>query len=80
MIEAVELPPGVTAEAVVSQPEGPTAKEVTLKLSSKGEAFSGPLRLRGTAAAPHVNQRLAHTPPKLGATFETIWLTAIAKQ
>jgi hypothetical protein len=78
MVEAVELPPGVTAEAVVSQPEGPTAEEVTLKFMSKGEAFSGPIRLRGTAAVPHVIQRFAHTPPKLGATFESIWLTAVA--
>ncbi len=78
-IEAVDLPPGITAAALISEPTGPTATKVTLSLSTTGPAFSGQLRIRGTAALPLALQRLARTPPKLNMSFDSVWLTVIAK-
>ena len=78
-IEAVDLPPGVTAAAVISEPTGVTAAKVTLSLATTGPAFSGRLRIRGTASQPNAIQRLVRTPPQLNACFDAVWLTAIAK-
>ena len=78
-IEAVGLPPGVTAPAVVSEPEGPTASKVNLQFSTTGESFSGPIRIVGTASEPREVKRFARTPARLAACLETIWLTAVAK-
>lgn len=78
-IQAVNLPEGVTAAAVVSESTGPTAAEVKLTLQSTGKAFSGPIRISGTATLPRENQHFARTPTILGAQFEAIWLTAIEK-
>jgi hypothetical protein len=79
-IEAVGLPAGVTAAAMTSEPAGPTAANVTIKFVTTGAAFSGPIRIVGKAIKPRTLQRTARTPPKLGASFETIWLTAIEKK
>jgi len=73
------LPPGVTVPAVVSEPTGPTAAKVTLACTSDGTPFSGPIRIVGTAAMPQETKRFARTPTRLGATFETLWLTTLAK-
>lgn len=78
-IEAIDLPPGVTAPALVSEPTGDTAAKVTLKFATTGPAFSGRIRVTGTANQPKEIKRLARTLPKLGACFETFWLTAVAK-
>ncbi len=78
-VEAVDLPPGVTAAAVISEPTGATATKVTLSLTATGPAFSGRLRLKGTASQPATIQRLVRTPPQLHACFDTFWLTVIAK-
>ena len=78
-IEAVDLPQGVTAPAVVSEPTGDTAEKVALTFSTNGPAFSGPIRVRGTAEQPNGLERFARTPPKYATTTETIWLTAVAK-
>lgn len=79
-IEAVDLPPGVTAMPVVSEVKGDTEKKVTLKLESAGTPFSGRIRVRGTATAPKELQRFARTPAKQDATFDTFWLTVIEKK
>ncbi len=79
-VEAVGLPAGVTAAAVTSEPTGATAAAVTLKLTTTGAAFSGPIRIVGKASKPKALQRAARTPTKLGASFETIWLTATEKK
>ncbi len=79
-IEAIDLPPGVTAMPVTSEATGPTEKKVTLNLASEGMPFSGRIRFRGTAAAPKELQRFARTPTKLDAAFETFWLTVIEKK
>lgn len=77
-IAALDLPPGVTMPDVVSEPEGETASKVILTFHSAGAAFSGPIRLAGTASEPQEIHRQVRTPPAFGATFETFWLTAIA--
>ncbi|MEX1229429.1 MAG: hypothetical protein WEB58_04260 [Planctomycetaceae bacterium] len=78
-IEAVGLPDGVTAAAVVSEPTGDTAGTVKLSFITTGAAFSGPIRLIGTADQPRAIKRFVRTPPKLNTCFETFWLTAVAK-
>jgi len=78
-IEAVGLPPGVTAPAVVSEPTGPTAAKVSLKFSTMGDYFSGPIRIVGTASEPQEVKRVARTPTRLATSLEAIWLTAVAK-
>ena len=78
-IEAIDLPPGVTAAAVISEPTGATAAKVTLSLTTTGPAFSGRLRIRGTASQPQAIQRLVRTPPQLNACFDAVWLTVVAK-
>lgn len=78
-IEAVDLPPGVTAPTVVSEATGDTAAKVTLKFATTGPASSGRIRIKGTASQPQAITRQARTPPKFGACFESLWLTAIAK-
>jgi len=77
-VEAIDLPPGVKCEPVVSEAEGESAKKVTLSFSTDGTAFSGPIRIRGTAEKPEVT-RLATTAPKFGGSTNVIWLTAIGK-
>ncbi len=77
-IEAVDLPEGIDAPAVVSESEGPTAEKVTVRLSTSGKAFAGSIRIRGTAHEPIERVGYARTPPTLGASFEAIWLTAVA--
>lgn len=78
-IQPSNLPPGVTAPAVISEPSGPTSTEVKLLLTAAGPPFSGPLRILGKAALPKELERSARTPPKLGAAFETLWLTVPEK-
>lgn len=79
-VEAVDLPPGVTAMPVVSEVKGDTEKKVTLNLTSAGQPFSGRIRVRGTATMPKDVQRFARTPAKLDTMFETFWLTVIEKK
>ena len=78
-IEAVNLPPGVMAPVVISEPTGSTAEKVVLKFSTEGAGFSGPIRIVGTASEPREIQRIVRTPEKFSNRFETIWLTAVAK-
>ncbi len=76
-IQAAGLPEGVTAEPVVSEIKGDTASKVKLKLVTSGAAFSGPIRVEGTAGEPTDIRRLARTAPRLGTCFESLWLTAV---
>lgn len=77
-VTAVDLPEGVTIAEAVSEPKGPTAGKVTLTFSSSGSGSSGPIRLIGTAREPAEIVRGVRTPARLGAAWETVWLTAIA--
>ena len=74
------LPKGLTAAPVVSPANGDASKKVTLKISSDGTAFSGPIRIVGKCTEPAEIQRIARTPVKLGNAFDTIWLTGTAKK
>jgi len=76
VLRVVGLPDGVTAAPAVSEPTGPSAAAVTLKLTCKGKAFSGPVRLVGLASQPKGLERRVRTAPRLNAAFETIWLTS----
>lgn len=78
-LRVVGLPEGVTASPAVSEPAGSTATALTVKLTSKGLPFSGPLRIVGMASQPQGLERAVRTVPRLGAAFETIWLTAASK-
>ncbi len=78
-IEILGLPDDVVAKTVVSEPKGATANKVSLSLTTAGAGFSGPIKIVGTATQPAEIKRVARTAPRLGATFDTIWLTAIAK-
>lgn len=79
-IQVIGLPSTVTTAALVSEPTGPTAETVTLKFSTSGPPFSGPFRIVGQATLPKGGRRFVRTAPKLRATFETIWLTAVEKK
>lgn len=76
-IEALGLPAGVEAAAVVSEPTGSTATEVKLTLTAAGPASSGLFRIVGKASAPRMLERAAHTPAKLGASLDSFWLTVV---
>ncbi|HEY3966727.1 MAG TPA: hypothetical protein VGM05_19345 [Planctomycetaceae bacterium] len=78
-IQAQELPPGVTAAPVVSEPTGGKSEEVKLTFTAVGQAFSGPLRIIGKASQPKELERSARTPEKLAVSHDSLWLTVIAK-
>lgn len=78
-IEAIDLPEGVTAAPVLSEPKGDSSKKVKLSIQSTGSNFSGPIRIKGTVKEPSELSRLARTPVQLGGCFDRIWLTATAK-
>ena len=73
-ITAVGLPSGVQASSVISEP---STDKVNLVLSSGGTAFSGPIRIMGTARQPREIVRYARTPARFASSVETIWLTAV---
>ncbi|MBS0263617.1 MAG: pre-peptidase [Planctomycetes bacterium] len=78
-IQPRDLPAGITAPAVTSEPTGPSSEEVKLTFTGTGAAYSGPLRIVGTATQPKELTRLARVPAKLGVSFDTLWLTSLAK-
>ena len=78
-VRVLELPAGVTAPAVVSEPTGPTAGEVKLVFSGGGPAFSGPIKIVGNCSQPSERQRFARTPATLGVSHDTLWMTVVQK-
>jgi hypothetical protein len=78
-IKAVDLPAGVVAEAVTSQPTGDTAKTVTLvlKRGENGAPASQPIRIVGTSAGePPREQPVRFTlGGPLAGSHGAIWLT-----
>lgn len=81
-ITAENLPEGVVLaeEATETKSEGRRSKstpKITLKFTATGPAFSGPIRLVGKATEPYELQRRVRTPEKLGATWDSVWLTVI---
>lgn len=75
-VTAVELPQGVSAETVISQDNGETAKEVKLKLSATNDASSGPFRIVGRSPATGSRTSSARfTYDGNSNTHERAWLT-----
>ncbi len=78
-IEAVDLPTGVSAPVVTSEPTGTTSEKVTLAFTSTGVPFSGRFRIVGKTTLSVETERSARTPAQFGATFESLWVTILAK-
>lgn len=78
-VSAAELPEGITAEPVVSETKGDTAKQVKLKLTGGGSPFSGPIRIVGEMSEPRPVKRDAQVPAEHDGTHSSLWLTALAK-
>jgi hypothetical protein len=76
-IEAVDLPAGVTAAAVISETEGDSSEKVTLSFSTEGTEFSGPIRILGRTSEPRQIERFASSPAQFDASLSAIWLTAL---
>jgi hypothetical protein len=76
-IKAEGLPAGVIASETVSDTKGPTATSVTLKFTSDGKPYSGPVTIVGRAATPAPLSSVAHVPARMGVELETIWLTSV---
>lgn len=78
-ITAIDLPAGVTCEAVVSQPKGDTAKAVKLVLKRTDEATAGgfPFRVQAKGAGEHGITAVARysTGLPLDQKHENLWLT-----
>lgn len=77
-IKVEGLPAGVTAPETVSDTKGPTATSVTLKFTTDGKPYSGPITIVGRAATPAPLSSVAHVPARMGVELETIWLTSVA--
>ncbi len=76
-IRAVDLPTGVTADAVKSADQGETAKSVKLLINASAEAQSGMFRIVGTTAGEKPLVQAATFPVKLGDTtypHSQLWL------
>lgn len=73
------LPAGVTADAVVSEPKGDSAKAVKLKLKANADAtFSGPIHVVGNAASTPLAGRTATFPQKaFQSETSQLWLTVV---
>lgn len=78
-IEAVDLPPGVTAPAVVSEPTGDSAAKVKLTFTNEGIPFSGRIRIVGKTTQPSEFSRSARTPATFGVCFDRFWMTVLEK-
>lgn len=77
-IRAEGLPSGVSAPEIVSDIKGATATSVTLKFTSDGKPYSGPVTIVGRATAPAPMSAVAHVPARMGVELENIWLTSVA--
>lgn len=77
-----DLPAGVTADAVVSEPKGDSAKSVKLKLKSEGDAhYAGPLQIVGQTTGGMSPEKKATTSLKaFQADPAHLWLTVIPKK
>lgn len=76
-IRAIDLPTGVTADAVKSADQGETAKSVKLVINASAEAQSGMFRIVGTTAGEKPLVQSATFPVKLGDTtypHSQLWL------
>lgn len=76
-VQAIDLPTGVQCEVVKSEAKGDSSKKVTLKLTSTGGSFSGPIRIRGQVAEGQLTDQYAsYSVAAPQRSFGHIWLTA----
>ncbi len=78
-VSAAELPAGVTAEPVVSQAKGESAKLVKLKLTAGEGAASGVVRIAGRVADSEKSEIARFPLPVAGSTHSAVWLTVKPK-
>lgn len=75
-VTAVELPPGLSVEPVVSAAEGDTAKKVVLKFTATADLFNGPVKIEGRSQGDTQRIHPATAALKVPRTrTEQIWLT-----
>lgn len=75
-VAVIGLPEGVSCSPVKSAAKGDTAKTVKLTLTGSA-AFSGPIRIVGTATEPTSRRQLAEAPLPTGASTSDLWLTVM---
>jgi hypothetical protein len=78
-IRATDLPAGVVADPILSQPEGDSAKQVKLiiKSDAAAAAFNGPIAIRGRSTGPSGREHAARYNvglPGAGSRSD-LWLT-----
>lgn len=75
------LPEGVSAEAVVSEPQGDSSKAVKLIVNStRAERWSGPIKIVGRAAGDSQPERVVQWKSPANERFVPhLWLTALPK-
>jgi hypothetical protein len=76
-VVALDLPEKVTAEPVLSEKKGDSAKSVKLIVKAEpGVSFSGPIRIRGRVKSdPPIEKPALATLAGLNVTIEHLWLT-----
>lgn len=77
-ISMADLPAGVTAEAVISEPEGDSSKQVKLMVkTSRAEGWSGPIRILGKVDGS-ATESVAKFPSLVtGEKLPHLWLTVL---
>jgi hypothetical protein len=75
------LPEGVTADAVVSEPQGDSSKQVKLVVkSARSEPWGGPMRIVGRSEGDSQPERVARAKsPLTDDWMSLLWLTALPK-
>ncbi len=80
-IEALDLPPGIKAEKVLSMPKDATAKTVKLKLTGSGSMADGPFRIVGrTQGKTNLQRTAGGTLVGRISPWTSLWVTLAAEQ
>jgi hypothetical protein len=78
VIRAEDLPDGVTATPVRSEAGKPSAKSVSLVLTTQGGPWSGPVRIAGSVPDGSLTDRPARaTIAGFATTTDRLWLTVL---
>ena len=79
-VVVTDLPEKVTAEPIVSEKSGDSAKSVKLVLKAEaGVIFSGPIRIRGRIKGePPLAKTASVTLTAFSASVQDLWLTVVA--
>ena len=73
-VQVTGLPEGITAEPVISEPKGATAKSVKLKLTAKDKTpFHGPVWITGKGG--DIEQTASTTIPLASPKAQHLWVT-----